>query len=404
MPELGYSTTTDRRSQEFGLNWLLDPVPQRELARCYEKEPLHIPGPPEKFSGLFGWDRFSAALTAISFLLPHRQLRVARQSEVIPVSSYRDVVNHFKDGASIYITTISDYCEPLRTFEASLSREVGKRLGISAVASPPGIRGVNRHFDVVNNVILQIEGRKLWKLFEPRAILPVGRDSRVGDVHDPERIVAEIVLGPGDVLYIPRGMWHEVLPLDEPTLHLDLALKPDTGLDFLEFLLDELMQDPTWRASMPLLLPEVRESTEVSADYLAEHVEALCRDLVGRLADSALPSRYLRDYLKKMPVYEPYNFPFPVAAGVADWAERSFRACTSGLVFYHRDPATETLEVDARGLTFAFPLEYEEVIRFVLSGEPLSIRSLVERYPMLGHEEVRSLLQGFLEAGQLRIV
>lgn len=84
------------------------------------------------------------------------------------------------------------------------------------------------HFDLTNNLLAQVTGRKRLLLVPPSETRHLAHHRHVfSDVHDiasPERLARypearkarrfEVELAPGDLLYIPVGWWHQVLALE----------------------------------------------------------------------------------------------------------------------------------------------------------------------------------------------
>ena len=83
------------------------------------------------------------------------------------------------------------------------------------------------HFDLTNNLLAQVVGRKKLILIPPSETSKLANNrhvfSDVHDITDPARLARfplaayarrfEIDLGPGDLLYIPVGWWHQVRSL-----------------------------------------------------------------------------------------------------------------------------------------------------------------------------------------------
>jgi len=61
----------------------------------------------------------------------------------------------------------------------------------------------------------------------------------------------EGIVESGDVLYIPRGIWHIAFPINEPTLHLTVGFTPSTGIDFLDWLGGRLRDSVVFRRDLP---------------------------------------------------------------------------------------------------------------------------------------------------------
>src|SRR3546814_6827189 len=56
---------------------------------------------------------------------------------------------------------------------------------------------------------------------------------------------------PGDLLYIPRGQYHDALASSEACLHLSFGITQPTGRDFFTVLMRSLPEDPLFREKLP---------------------------------------------------------------------------------------------------------------------------------------------------------
>ena len=57
---------------------------------------------------------------------------------------------------------------------------------------------------------------------------------------------------PGDLLYIPRGQYHDALASSEGAIHLSFGVTHIIGFDILTMLFEQAMSDPLFRSNMPL--------------------------------------------------------------------------------------------------------------------------------------------------------
>ena len=90
------------------------------------------------------------------------------------------------------------------------------------------------HWDTHDVFAIQLIGRKRWRVFPPTLPLPLSHQTseRIGQAC-PEVPALDCVLETGDVLYIPRGWWHHVIPLEEGSLHLSVGTYAPTVYDYV---------------------------------------------------------------------------------------------------------------------------------------------------------------------------
>jgi lysine-specific demethylase/histidyl-hydroxylase NO66 len=92
-----------------------------------------------------------------------------------------------------------------------LEEELNCSCGANSYWTPPESQGFAPHYDDVDVFLLQLEGRKRWRLYDP----PTDADvlSRFSsEDFSPEQLgkpIATLVMEPGDVLYMPRGCVHQ---------------------------------------------------------------------------------------------------------------------------------------------------------------------------------------------------
>ena len=108
-------------------------------------------------------------------------------------------------GATIILDAIHRTWQPLtilcREIEALLTQPVQASLYLT----PRSAQGFEAHYDTHDVFILQVAGRKKWRIFLPETRLPLRSQPHTGD-HDASRTsYRELDLVEGDVLYIPRG-------------------------------------------------------------------------------------------------------------------------------------------------------------------------------------------------------
>ncbi|BBH71249.1 hypothetical protein ACTI_79340 [Actinoplanes sp. OR16] len=268
---------------------------------------------------LGGPDGFADLLSpaAVDELLSRRGLRtpflrVAKQGTVLPASRFtggggagaeiadqvldEQVMGLYADGATLVLQGLHRLWPPLIDFAGDLGAQLNRPLQINAYLTPPASQGFSTHYDTHDVFVLQINGTKRWYVHPP--VLPDPLENQQwGGVADEVAATAagepalDVVLEPGDVLYLPRGWLHSARALGGRSLHVTIGVRGLTRYALAEELLAHAMEDPRLRATLPYGL-------DVSdPDALAPELAATAAALTERLATtdpSALAGRLRR--------------------------------------------------------------------------------------------------------------
>ncbi len=279
-----------------GLFDLIAPMsPETFFADYWETKPVRLAGTrADRFEGLFG----SADIDSILVYTKPKPSRI----EVVTSQGFvrENYLNHdgtanvnlvaerFVAGSTIILAGLDETWAPLAELVRGIEAEVNHPAGIAAYVTPPGVQGVQPHFDTQENFLLQVEGTKRWKVYRPLHVAPPVQGSwsavpreKVGEP------IYETTLGPGDVLYIPRGFLHEGQAGDGPSLHLTVDILVRTWHEFLASALASMAdRDVSFRRSLP---PGFLNSDEIMQDLAGRFDELLDRFRAGvRLEDAVM--------------------------------------------------------------------------------------------------------------------
>ncbi|MGW4725501.1 cupin domain-containing protein [Streptomyces sp. NPDC004291] len=248
-------------------------------------------------------DLFSAS--AVDELVSRRGLRtpflrVAKDGSTLPESSFTSsggvgatvadqlddtaLWRSFADGATLVLQALQRTWEPVADLASRLGTELGHPVQANAYVTPPQNRGFDDHYDVHDVFVLQIAGTKRWTVHEPVHPDPL-RDqpwtdhrSAVADAARGEAYL-DTVLGPGDVLYLPRGWLHAAEAQGAVSIHVTLGVHVWTRHALAEQLtraaLALLRDDPGMRGSLPL-----------GAEGPDDELDLVRRRLVAALAEA----------------------------------------------------------------------------------------------------------------------
>jgi hypothetical protein len=248
---------------------LLTPFSTGEfLETCWGQNFLHVPGTPGKFSDLLPWTELNRILEQHRFDTP--RLRLTREGQPVsatnflsyqtnrrrpnqPIARVRaaELQKELRDGATLVIDAVDELHRPITDIAESLERLFRVRIQVNMYAGWRTSHGFDLHWDDHDVFILQVAGRKHWKVYGMTRKYPMARDVEP-TTEKPETPIWEGMLDEGDLLYIPRGWWHVAMPLDEPTLHLTVGVNNATGADLLSWFIDRLRTSEDVRRDLPI--------------------------------------------------------------------------------------------------------------------------------------------------------
>jgi mannose-6-phosphate isomerase-like protein (cupin superfamily) len=291
----------------------------------------------------------------------------------------------------------------LDRFASALARDMNTTVNINCYASWPAKQGFDTHYDRHDVFVVQVAGRKVWKVFEPTRRWPL--ESERGPTSTPEGLTPslECTLTPGDVLYVPRGHWHYALA-ETPSIHLTVGPTARTGIDFLAWLAERLTStDELFRKDVPLPGARALGGSRPETELLA-HWRELRDRLVEILADDATLGGFLQFCMTRNPTRRAYQLPHLVLLEDEITLETRFVLAPDQKALVRYDPESRSATVTIRGhvLNFAHvPLRLLEVF-FGMTGE-IRGADLVSAAPELKPEEIRRFLLQMFQQGILRL-
>jgi bifunctional lysine-specific demethylase and histidyl-hydroxylase NO66 len=277
------------------------------------------------------------------------------------------VLANLADGATLVLQGLHRTWPPLVTFGSRLADELGHPVQINAYITPPQNRGFSPHYDVHDVFVLQVSGRKRWRLHEPVVTDPLDNQNweksraEVAARAEGEPLL-DTVLEPGDALYLPRGTIHAAEALGQTSIHLTLGIHPLTRYNLVQRLLDSAQQHPELRASLPM-------GVDLSDPaVLAEAFEATVAALRGHLDTAPVDdlARGLAERLQQQTRPEPIAPLAQLAAADALTADTPLRMRAGLRARVQEDGAAVTISLLDR--TVRLPLGTADAIKIMLSG------------------------------------
>jgi len=252
---------------------LLAPVsPETFFTEYFGKKPLHIKGGKDKFSAAMSWRALNDIL-GLGGIWSAKSLQLMMDGEAVPSQRFcipginRDgmqvlqpdpdrVAELLRQGAALVANEVDMVVPGLNAIARLIEGALGAKVQSNLYCSWAERRAFRSHFDVHDVFAIHVEGTKMWNVYQGRAEYPINHPAfqRLGQVHhDRARgaIAMEVRMEPGDVLYLPRGQYHDALASSEGTIHVTMSTTYPIGLDVISLLFEAAVGDPLFRQNLP---------------------------------------------------------------------------------------------------------------------------------------------------------
>jgi len=346
---------------------ILSPLPLSEFLDKYNyREAVHIKGDCEKFKDLFDWEGLNNELAVRS--LNGAPIKIGEGGSAYLTNDARKVIERARAGSTIVLEDIDNGDARLRNFLNSFSDEILTTTRFNLYLSFPGKQGYHLHYDTHDFFILQLEGFKEWHVYPETIKSPLFHLKEHGIVPPTaEQMYLKCTLSKGDVLYVPKGHWHDAISVDEPSVHLTLAMFTPTGIDFLEWFVDEMRDDPDIRKTFPFVLKDDLSLTGETAPSVMAFLEKMKELVIAKFNNETLEPEYRRYLVAKKKNRMPFTFPdqFSPASGL-----EHFKSVPQSTLLRYKD-RTKT-ELLYAGKVASFNRKATPILEYILSSEGFS--------------------------------
>ncbi|KAG8011429.1 Ribosomal oxygenase 1 [Nibea albiflora] len=311
------SNSRERASQLF--QWLINPIPAKTFFRdTWEKKPILVQRKnPDYYKGLFSTAEFD---------------RILRQEDVqygvnLDVTSYANgtrethnppgralpltVWNFYESGCSLRMLNPQAFSSTVWNVLSILQEQFGSMAGANVYLTPSGTQGFAPHYDDIEAFIIQLEGKKHWRVYNPRTedeVLPVLSSPNFSQA-DIGKPILEVVLEAGDLLYFPRGFIHQGVCLpDAHSLHITISsYQKNSWGDLLQKVVPAALEiameeDVEFRQGLPLdyltyMGVQNSDKDDPRRTKFFSRIESLMKKLATYAPVDAAVDQKARDYL-----------------------------------------------------------------------------------------------------------
>ncbi|RWR21294.1 hypothetical protein D8Y24_09110 [Agrococcus lahaulensis] len=153
-----------------------------------------------------------------------RVMRV-RGNSVADIADASLVLREVNKGATLVMSALDRHVDHVARAVEDLRALLRFHTEAMVFVTPPANQAFPVHHDGTDTLILQTVGTKHWSVWSPPE--DVAQTSEGYDESTLPEPMIDVVLEPGDVLHVPRRYPHRVRSVDNTSVHVTFASRPD---------------------------------------------------------------------------------------------------------------------------------------------------------------------------------
>lgn len=276
-------------------------------AEYFERKPCHLRGALTERP--LAWADVDHLLSVIDPRVPRMRMfnhgllpEQAYTEEVVERGRSRRRLNKVKfyeymgKGATLQINWLEEHSVAAKRLCLEVARFAGAQTSSNAYMSFAGDGSFGKHWDTHDVFVIQLIGHKRWRIFSPTFPLPLTYQTNDRSGHTcPEEPALEFIMEEGDVLYVPRGWWHHVIPLQVGSFHLSVGTYAPSLFDYVV------------QTSAKYLEQQIGMRRSFSLTDYREAVTEVMRQLPAVLLDAGNAAAFERDWIGRERMNAEFN-------------------------------------------------------------------------------------------------
>lgn len=258
------------------------------------RTPRHVPGDSaraERHAALLDWSTLVDGVRDGTF--PARDMRIYRDRAELPRLFLKDdpaergalIERLLAANASIILNRVQAHVPAIARLCEAVAGETRDHVSAAAIATSGEGGALKLHWDEYDIIILQVDGAKKWQVYGNPVVNPVyGLTKKIAEPDVPPAL--EIVLQPGDWLFVPAGWAHRCDTAAARSLHLGIMFYPFTAVRAIELMMRAMLADADDRAPMRFDMDDAEATEARLRARLTDRINAMPIDELIRLHQS----------------------------------------------------------------------------------------------------------------------
>jgi ribosomal protein L16 Arg81 hydroxylase len=395
----------------FAFEEIMAPLGAERFFADYEgQKPLHLKGEPQKFAEVMTWAKLNELLGQAT-IWSQQSLLLVLDNEPVTAGRYcasaagRDggqvlrpdpnkVQDFLRRGATLVANDIDHLSTGLTAFAETMERTLGGKVQGNLYLSSRRRQGFAAHFDTHDVYAIHVEGTKTWHVYEGRAPDPIAHPMfrSYGQEHHEKakgKLLMDVRMEPGDLLYLPRGQYHDALADEGGAVHVAFGITYPIGLDVMSFLYERVIAEPAFRANLP------RAGEASSDDRLRERLSALS-ERIAAILDEPQTAAQIKSMQRSFH-YPRHAYTLPDL--LTETADERFRVRASGIRMVQQGGRFGLVREGSRAAT-EVPADVSTMVGWVLERKQFSRNELAQAFPERESAQLDGLLR---DLGAMRL-
>ncbi|MEM7022532.1 MAG: cupin domain-containing protein [Pseudomonadota bacterium] len=374
----------------FDIDQILAPIGLERFRAEYDgKKPLHIKGTPDKFAEVMTWSKLNDILgqatiwsqNSLNLVLDKETIQpprfcstaAGRDGGTVMRPEPEKVKEYLRRGATLVANDIDHLSAGLTSFshamEQGLSGMVQGNLYLSSRRRP----GFAAHFDSHDVFAVHVEGTKTWHIYEGRVMDPIAHPvfkSYGRDHHEKAKgkLLMDVQMEPGDLLYLPRGQYHDAIADEGGAVHIAFGVTYTIGLDIVSMLYERMIYEQEFRANLPPL--------EAGEEALVERLRQLSEGIAKVMVEPKTIEQVQKLQRSQNYPRNAYNLP----ELLAEQADERYRVRASGIRLVQQGGRFGLVSEGSRAAT-EVPAHASAMVAWVLERKQFSRSELAGAFP-----------------------
>ena len=164
------------------------------------------------------------------------------------------VENYLRKGASLVLNDLIYFSNEIEKLASDLQSITNGRCQANLYFSMQSHQAFAPHFDTHDVFALHCEGEKIWNIYENFEKDPINHPIYKQELNDktekPGKIIDQVLLKPGDLLYLPRGQFHDALASKNGAMHIAFGITYLKPIDIFQYYYDQIIINDFFRSDI----------------------------------------------------------------------------------------------------------------------------------------------------------